>query len=56
MTNFENAKVQVAQGWLQGYTEGKLKIFKGIPYAVLLTNSEISIFHRNYGTIKEKRG
>ena len=33
MTNFENAKVQVAQGWLQGYTEGKLKIFKGIPYA-----------------------
>ena len=33
MTNFENAKVQVAQGWLQGYTEGKLKIFNGIPYA-----------------------
>ena len=33
MTNFENVKVQVAQGWLQGYTEGKLKIFKGIPYA-----------------------
>lgn len=33
MSNFENAKVQVKQGWLQGYTEGKLKIFKGIPYA-----------------------
>jgi hypothetical protein len=33
MGNFENAKVKVAQGWLQGYTEGKLKIFKGIPYA-----------------------
>ena len=33
MENFENAKVRVAQGWLQGYTEGKLKIFKGIPYA-----------------------
>ena len=33
MGNFENAKVQVKQGWLQGYTEGKLKIFKGIPYA-----------------------
>ncbi|MBR5340705.1 MAG: carboxylesterase family protein [Erysipelotrichaceae bacterium] len=33
MSNFENAKVQVKQGWLQGYTEGNLKIFKGIPYA-----------------------
>ena len=33
MGNFENAKVKVAQGWLQGYTEGALKIFKGIPYA-----------------------
>ncbi|MBR4952976.1 MAG: carboxylesterase family protein [Oscillospiraceae bacterium] len=33
MNNFVNAKVQVKQGWLQGYTEGKLKIFKGIPYA-----------------------
>ena len=33
MSNFENAKVKVSQGWLQGYTEGNLKIFKGIPYA-----------------------
>lgn len=33
MDNFSNAKVQVKQGWLQGYTEGDLKIFKGIPYA-----------------------
>ena len=33
MGDFENAKVRVAQGWLQGYTEGKLKIYKGIPYA-----------------------
>ena len=33
MSNFENAKVLVKQGWLQGYTEGHVKIFKGIPYA-----------------------
>lgn len=33
MGNFENAKVLVREGWLQGYTDGKLKIFKGIPYA-----------------------
>ncbi len=33
MSNFDNAKVRVKQGWLQGYTDGKLKIFKGIPYA-----------------------
>ena len=33
MENFENAKVRVAQGWLQGEVQGKLKIFKGIPYA-----------------------
>lgn len=33
MGNFENAKVQVAQGWLQGSVEGNLKVFKGIPYA-----------------------
>ncbi len=33
MGNFENAKVKVKQGWLQGYTSGRLKIFKGIPYA-----------------------
>lgn len=33
MGNFENAKVLVKQGWLQGYTEENLKIFKGIPYA-----------------------
>lgn len=33
MSDFENAKVLVKQGWLQGYTDGKLKIFKGIPYA-----------------------
>ncbi len=33
MTNFENAKVLVKQGWLQGYTENNLKIFKGVPYA-----------------------
>ncbi len=33
MSDFENAKVLVKQGWLQGYTEGNVKIFKGIPYA-----------------------
>ena len=37
VTDFAHAKVKVAQGWLQGYTEeapnGTLKIFKGIPYA-----------------------
>ena len=33
MGNFENAKVKVRQGWLQGYTQGSLKVFKGIPYA-----------------------
>ncbi len=33
MSDFNNAKVQVKQGWLQGYTDGKLKIFKGVPYA-----------------------
>ena len=33
MTNFENAKVHVKQGWLQGYVENNLKIFKGIPFA-----------------------
>ncbi len=33
MSDFENAKVRVNEGWLQGYTQGKLKIFKGIPYA-----------------------
>ncbi len=33
MSNFENAKVQVKQGWLQGYLEEGVKIFKGIPYA-----------------------
>ena len=33
MSDFENAKVLVKQGWLQGYNQGKLKIFKGIPYA-----------------------
>ena len=29
MSNFDHAKVQVREGWLQGYTEGNLKIFKG---------------------------
>lgn len=33
MIDFEKALVRVRQGWLQGYTEGGLKIFKGIPYA-----------------------
>lgn len=33
MTDFEKAKVLVKQGWLQGYVDGKVKIFKGIPYA-----------------------
>ena len=33
MSNFENAKVLVKQGWLQGYIEENVKIFKGIPYA-----------------------
>ena len=31
MSDFENAKVLVREGWLQGYTEGELKIFKGVP-------------------------
>ena len=33
MTDFENAKVKVKQGWLQGYAKENVKIFKGIPYA-----------------------
>ena len=33
MNDFEKAKVKVREGWLQGYTQGRLKIFKGIPYA-----------------------
>lgn len=33
MSNFENAKVKVKQGWLQGYIDGDLKVFKGIPFA-----------------------
>ena len=33
MSDFLNAKVKVKQGWLQGYIDGSLKIFKGIPYA-----------------------
>lgn len=33
MTNFDNAKVLVKQGWLQGYLEENLKIFKGVPFA-----------------------
>ena len=33
MSDFEQAKVLVREGWLQGYTEGSLKIFKGVPFA-----------------------
>ena len=33
MTDFENAKVLVNEGWLQGYAKENVKIFKGIPYA-----------------------
>ncbi len=33
MSDFENAKVKVREGWLQGYLDGPLKIFKGVPYA-----------------------
>lgn len=33
MADFNSAKVRVREGWLQGYTDGKLKIFKGVPYA-----------------------
>ena len=33
MSNFENAKVLVKQGWLQGYIQDNVKVFKGIPYA-----------------------
>ena len=33
MSHFDDAKIQVRQGWLQGYTDGKVKVFKGIPYA-----------------------
>ena len=33
MSLFDTARVKVRQGWLQGYTDGKLKVFKGIPYA-----------------------
>ena len=35
MSNFENAKVLVKQGWLQGYVDGNVKVFKGIPYDAL---------------------
>jgi len=30
MSDFENTKVKVEQGWLQGYEEENVKIFKGI--------------------------
>lgn len=33
MSLFDTARVKVHEGWLQGYTEGRLKVFKGIPYA-----------------------
>lgn len=33
METFEQARVTVKQGILQGYTDGRLKIFKGIPFA-----------------------
>ena len=33
MNDFEKAKVLVKQGWLQGYIDKGLKVFKGIPYA-----------------------
>ena len=33
MTNFDNAKVLVKQGWLQGYLDENLKVFKGVPFA-----------------------
>ena len=33
MGNFENAKVKVSEGWLQGYIDENLKVWKGIPYA-----------------------
>lgn len=33
MVLFQNARVRVKEGWLQGSVDGKLKIFKGIPYA-----------------------
>ena len=33
MSNFENAKVLVKQGWLQGYVDENLKVFKGVPFA-----------------------
>lgn len=33
MSGFEQARVKVKQGWLQGDTAGPVKIFKGIPYA-----------------------
>ena len=31
--DFNSAKVKVAQGWLQGYVDENLKVFKGVPYA-----------------------
>ena len=30
MTDFENAKVLVKQGWLQGYVEENVKIFNNV--------------------------
>ncbi len=33
MSDFSEAKIKVKQGWLRGYVDGGLKIFKGIPYA-----------------------
>ena len=33
MADFDNAKVLVKQGWLQGYCEEGVKIFKGVPFA-----------------------
>ena len=46
MGNFENAKVQVKQGWLQGYTEGNLKILRAFPMRRLPWASCVSAIPR----------
>ena len=46
MNGFAEARVKVKQGWLQGYTAGRVKIFKGIPTRRRLWEKGVFESHR----------